>query len=314
MTTAQGVKVSVIVPVTERFDAVRELYFRYRDAVRSSGLDFDITYVLDGRYPDLLDELKALLREGERLQIIALSRPFGEATAIMVGFNHCDGDFVLTLPAYEQIDPVGIPALLEGLREHDLVAARRWPRIDSRLNQFQAAGFHFFLNRITGLRFHDMGCGARAFRRRVLDEITLYGDQHRFLPVLAFRQGFQVSEVAIPQSPRDARKRLYGFGVYLRRLLDMLSVFFLTKFTKKPLRFFGLLGSGLFALGAVLLVYLIFDRLVGNVPLSDRPLLLLASLLVVLGLQIFAIGLVGEIIIFSHAKEIKDYTIDEIIN
>lgn len=313
MTPAHGGKVSVIIAVTERFDPVRQLYFRYRDALRSSGLDFDITYVLDGSYPDVLDELKALLGEGERMQIIALSHPFGEATAIMVGFNHSAGDWVLTLPAYEQVEPSGIPRLLEALETCDLVAARRWPRIDSRLNRIQAAGFHFFLNRITGLRFHDMGCGARAFRRRVLDEITIYGDQHRFLPVLAFRQGFRVSEIEIPQSPQDARKRLYGPGVYLRRLLDMVSVFFLTKFTKKPLRFFGLLGSGVFALGAVLAIYLAVDRLVGAVPLADRPLLLLASLLIVLGIQIFAIGLVGEIIIFSHAKEIKDYTIDEII-
>ncbi len=305
--------VSVIIPVTERFDDVRDLYFRYRDALRESGPDFEITYVLDGRYPDVLEALKGLLREGERLRVIMLSRPFGEATAIMVGFNHSSGDLILTLPAYEQIEPSGIPRLLEGLREQDLVAARRWPRIDSRFNRFQAAGFHFLLNRITGLHFHDMGCGARAFKRRVLEEITLYGDQHRFFPVLAFHQGFRVSEIDVPQSPRDAHQRLYGFGVYLRRLLDMLSVFFLTKFTKKPLRFFGLLGSGVFALGAVLVAYLLVQRLVGGVPLSDRPLLLLASLLVVLGIQIFAIGLVGEIIIFSHAKDIKDYTIDEII-
>ncbi|GBE09683.1 undecaprenyl-phosphate 4-deoxy-4-formamido-L-arabinose transferase [bacterium BMS3Bbin12] len=305
--------VSVIIPVTERFDDVRELYFRYRDALRESGPDFEITYVLDGRYPDVLDALKGLLREGERLRVVTLSRPFGEATAIMVGFNHSSGDLILTLPAYEQIEPSGIPRLIEGLREQDLVAARRWPRIDSRFNRLQAAGFHFFLNRITGLHFHDMGCGARAFKRRVLEEITLYGDQHRFFPVLAFHQGFRVGEIDVPQSPRDAHQRLYGFGVYLRRLLDMLSVFFLTKFTKKPLRFFGLLGSGVFALGSGLIAYLVVQRLVGGVPLSDRPLLLLASLLLVLGIQIFAIGLVGEIIIFSHAKDIKDYTIDEII-
>ncbi|HQU16758.1 MAG: glycosyltransferase [Gammaproteobacteria bacterium] len=306
--------VSAIIPVTERFDNVRDLYLRYRDALRESGLDFEITYVLDGRYPDVLGELKELLHDGEQLRVIALSRSFGEATAIMVGFNHSRGEWILTLPAYEQIEPSGIPTLIAGLREHDFVAARRWPRIDSRFNRLQAAGFHFFLNRITGLRFHDMGCGARAFKRRVLEEITLYGDQHRFLPVLAFRQGFRVREIDIPQSPRDAHKRLYGFGVYLRRLLDMLSVFFLTKFTKKPLRFFGLLGSAVFALGAALVVYLVADRFLDNTSLSNRPLLLLASLLVVLGIQIFAIGLVGEIIIFSHAKDIKDYTIDEIIN
>lgn len=313
MSAPGRVDLSVIVPVTERFDEVRELYFRYRDAVRASGLDFEITYVLDGRYPDVLAELKSLIDEGERLRVIALSRPFGEATAIMVGFNHAAGERILTLPAYEQVEPSGIPRLIAALDHCDLALARRWPRIDSRLNRFQAGAFHFILNRITGLRFHDMGCGARAMNRRVLGEITLYGDQHRFLPVLAFRQGFRVEEVEVPQSPHDARQRLYRPGVYLRRLLDMLSVFFLTKFTKKPLRFFGLLGSGLFAIGAALVAWLGVERLLSDVPLADRPLLLLASLLVVLGIQIFAIGLVGEIIIFSHAKDIKDYTIDEII-
>jgi hypothetical protein len=144
-------------------------------------------------------------------------------------------------------------------------------------------------------------------------ELPLYGDQHRFLPLLAARLGFRIGEVNVAQSRKEKFWRLYRPGVYPRRLLDLLTVFFLIKFTKKPLRFFGLIGAATFLLGGLLTLYLVIERLFFGVPLAQRPALLLSSLLVVLGVQIFALGLIGELIIFTHAKDIKEYTIDEII-
>lgn len=166
---------------------------------------------------------------------------------------------------------------------------------------------------VTGQRFNDLGCGARAMRRRVLEEITLYGDQHRFLPVLANRQGFRVVEVDLRQSSSDRYAGGYPFRDYVRRMLDIFTVFFLVRFTKKPLRFFGMVGASTFAIGALLVTWLAIDRLVFGHPLADRPALLLSSLLAVLGMQLFALGLLGELIIFTHARDIKDYQIDEVI-
>jgi hypothetical protein len=144
--------------------------------------------------------------------------------------------------------------------------------------------------------------------------MPLYGDQHRFAPLLADRLGFRIKEVDVRQSSKEKSWRVYPFGVYPRRLLDLLTVFFLVKFTKKPLRFFGLIGAGTFVIGGLIMLYLVIERLFFGSALADRPALLLSSLLVVLGVQIFALGLIGELIIFTHAKHIKEYTIDEVIN
>ena len=150
-------------------------------------------------------------------------------------------------------------------------------------------------------------------RREVLEEISLYGDQHRFLALLADRQGFRVKEIDVRQSPQDRFTGHYRTREYAHRMLDIFTVFFLTRFTKKPLRFFGMVGASTFGIGFVFLLYLIIDRLFFDQALADRPALLLSSLLVVLGLQLFALGLLGELIIFTHAKNIKDYQVDEVI-
>lgn len=308
------IELSVIVPVTERYDDVRGVYSAYKSNLDAIGIAYEFIYVLDGYYPSVEEQLKELRRQGEPIIIIKLAKWFGEATALSVGFEHSSGPTVLTLPPYLQVAPEELPRLVASLQEHDMVVACRWPRRDSILNKAQSAVFHLLLRSLTDLDFHDLGCGVRVIRRRVIDEIQIYGDQHRFLPLLASRQGFKVAEVQARQAAEDAKQRIYAPGVYLRRMLDILAIFFLLKFTKKPLRFFGLLGSSLFVLGAGVGVYLAVERLFFDVSLADRPLLLLASLLVVLGVQVFAIGLIGEIIIFTHAKDIKEYTVEEIVN
>jgi hypothetical protein len=150
-------------------------------------------------------------------------------------------------------------------------------------------------------------------RRKVLEEIRLYGDQQRFLPVLAERQGFRVAEVAVRQSKNDRHDQIYAPRNYTRGFLDIFTVFFLVRFTKKPLRFFGMIGLVTFAIGILELLYLVVDRIWFASPLADRPALLLASLMIVLGVQIFALGLLGELIIFTHAGGNKDYQVDRVI-
>ena len=308
------VDVAVIVPVSERYDNVHALYDAYKTALKSSGYNFEFTYVLDGSFPEVLAALEQLQAQGEPLRIVTLTRWFGEATALTAGFQNSSGDIILTLPAYYQVEPSEISKLLKEVGDQDMVIGRRFPRTDSRFNRLQTRLFNGMLNVITGSSFHDLGCGARAFKRQVTDEIPVYGDQHRFLPVLAGRQGYRIREVDLSQSPRDKFTRVYRAGVYPRRLLDMLTVFFLVKFTKKPLRFFGLIGIATFSVGALIVLYLVAERLFAGMPLADRPALLLSSLLVVLGVQIFALGLIGELIIFTHAKDIKEYTIEKIVN
>ena len=308
------IKVTTLIPITERFDPVKELYFDYKSSLEDIGYDFEIIYIIDGDYPTVLSELTELKKEGENIKIIKLARWFGEATAITVGFDNSDGDMILTLPAYRQVDSSELSKLFSKINDHDMVIAQRARNNDSLFNKLQSSLFHFPIKYFTKVEFHDLGCGVRLFKRKVLEELSLYGDQHRFLPLLAYRQGFKIVEVNISQAQTDKKIKIYMPGIYLRRFLDIVSAFFLFKFTKKPLRFFGLFGSTVLGIGMILFLYIIIERFFFNIPLSERPMLLVSTLSILLGIQLFAIGLIGEIIIFTHAKELKEYTIEKIIN
>ncbi len=311
--TTENIKLSVIIPVSERHDPVTELFNKYKQGIEATGLQYELIYVLDGRRPEVLDELNKL-QETETINIIVLARQFGEATALNTAFNASSGDTILTLPAYQQIESDKIPDLVKALEDNDMVLARRWPRKDSFFNRLQSKMFNTILRSFTGLVIHDAGCSVRVFKRHILDEVQIYGDMYRFFPILANRQGFRIIEIDTPQSQSDAFQRIYSPGIYVRRLLDMLTVVFLAKFIKKPLRFFGLIGTGLLSAGFLTTLYLIFERLIFDTPLSDRPALFLSSLLIVLGVQVIAIGLIGEIIVFTHAKDMKEYKVEKIIN
>ena len=310
---SKDVQLSVIVPVGGRQSDAQDLYDGYKVGLDILGCRYEMIFVLDGPHPQFEAGLECVLNNNEDVTIVSLSRQFGEATAIMAGFERASAAKILTLPAYHQIDASDIVKLVDTLNTADLGIAHRWPRAGNIFTRFRRNIYHSLVSRITKLRFRDLGCAARAMKRRVLEEIAPYGDQQRFLPILADRQGFKVTEVDVRQSPSDRQTRTYRPRDYTRQILDIFTVFFLVRFTKKPLRFFGMVGVSTFSVGAILILYLSIDRLVFGNSLADRPALLLSSLLVVLGLQLFALGLLGELIIFTHAKNIKDYQIDRVI-
>ena len=311
---SERVDISAIIPVGGRYATdLLALYADYKKGLEALGASYEVIVVLDGPRPQLAADVQRLLSSGDRVSVISLTKRFGEATALVAGFQRASGRIVLTLPAYHQIRGEDIGKLVRALGVTDLAIGRRWPRAGSRFEAMRRDAFHRVLASITGQRFHDLGCGARAMKRRVLEEINLYGDQHRFLPVLASRIGFRVLEVELHQSPLDRYDGRYATREYIRGSLDICTVFFLVRFTKKPLRFFGMVGVTTFLIGAALVAWLAIDKLVFNHALADRPALLLSSLLVVLGMQLFALGLLGELIIFTHARDIKDYQIEEVV-
>jgi glycosyltransferase involved in cell wall biosynthesis len=305
---------SVVIAISERHDDLRELFLQYTRELASCGLSFEFIFVVDGPDPRVLDALKALKKEYPAIKVIALSRWFGEATALSAGFEKARGKIILTLPSYLQVMPHEIRQALTKLVEddQDIIVGWRCPRIDALFNRAQSRIFHWLVQMLTGTRFNDVSCGLRVMKRKVAEEIQLYGDLHRFFPVLADQRGFKIAEIPVRQSFRDVQRRVYGPGVYLRRLLDILALYFIYKFTRKPLRFFGLVGSAIFGTGAILTGYLAIDRLLG-VPLASRPLLILGVLWMVFGVQLFSIGLLGEIIIFTHARDLKEYHTEEIV-
>lgn len=311
----KSVDISVIVPISERCSDLGELYLKYAQQLSANGHSYEVIFVLDGPDYKVLQTLKGLKREFPEIKIIMLNRWFGEATALSAGFDKARGRIILTLASYFQVEPQEVHKILKKLieGENDLVISWRYPRIDSLFNRAQSWVFHRITRLLTGTKYHDISCGLRAMKRQVAEEVPLYGELHRFFPLLAYQKGFKVAEIQVQQSPQDTDRRVYKPGVYLRRLLDILTLFFLFKFTKKPLRFFGLAGLGLFGSGALITGYLGLYRLLGFGGIAGRPLLVLGALLMVLGIQIFSIGLLGEIIIFTHARNVKEYQIEEIL-
>jgi glycosyltransferase involved in cell wall biosynthesis len=302
--------VSVIVPVVERADDLMTLYRSFAGELDRRGEEHEFLFIFDGGFTPPA-ELAALSREQASVRLLSFARTFGETAALRLGIERSHGDVILTLPAYFQVRAEGVGPLLDALKTGaDMVVASRSPRLDSWLNRLQSRAFQRMVGGVSDRRFHDMACGVRLIRRPVAEALPLYGDLHRFLPALALREGYRVEEVAVPQHPNDARTRVYRPGVYLRRLLDIAAFFFLAKFTEKPLRFFGLVGSVFFGLGAVASLVLLAERIAGQ-GIANRPLLLLAVLLVALGVQLIGLGLVGEIIVHLRSPHRRAYRVRE---
>jgi len=306
-------KLSVIVPACERTDETGMLFAEYKAYCDQLSNDIEYIYVVSAERTELTAELKEIQAQNSDMKLIILNRNYGEATAIQAGFSHATGDYILTLPPYKQVKTDELSKLFENIGDFDIALAKRWPRLDSKSNQYQTRIFNKTLQKLSGQKYDDIGCGVRLIKSEVLKEVFMYGDQWRFLPLLSYQIGYHSTEIELTQAGEDSHKRFYSPGVYLRRLLDLLTIIFLTKFNKKPLRFFGLIGSSSIFISIIGLLYLTFEKLVLDIGMSDRPALVLYSLFLVLGCQLIAIGLVGETVIFTHSKDLKEYRIKKII-
>lgn len=308
-----AVEVSVAVPITERPEALVPLYREYAASLREAGESFEFLFLAPPWGRALTEPLEALVEGGEPIRILEVGQGASEAALIKIAGERCRGRVLVTLPAYYRVEADALPRLVERVRAGtDMAVARRHPRRDPWINRIQTRLFHGFLGRFSGRGhdLHDIACGVRAMRPELLAELPLYGDVSRFLPLLALQEGFRVEEVAIAQHARDSRTRVYGPGVYLRRLIDLLGVLFVMRFVYKPLRFFGLLGSGFSLAGGIILLVLTVQWFQGQA-MADRPMLLLGVLFLTFGVQAIALGLVGEMIVHLHAPEQRGYRLRE---
>jgi len=298
---------SIVVLVSEGKRDLAEIYREFAPPLLASGRSFEFLFVLEPWHEAAARALNELAAGGAPVRVLIAGQALGEASLLRAAAPHCHGEIVVTLPSYPRVEPSSLPLLLDRAASGvDVVAAVRSPRRDPWINRLQSRVFHWLLRPTSGGRFHDLGCGVHAIHRPVLEQLPLYGDFLRFLPILTAREGYRTDELSVPQHHLDQGTRVYWPGTYLRRLVDILGLYFLVRFTEKPLRFFGLLGSaGLLTGGAVLLVLLV-QRLQGK-GIADRPLLLLGVLLVVLGVQAIALGLVGEIIVHLGSTHRRAY-------
>jgi glycosyltransferase involved in cell wall biosynthesis len=307
--------ISVIIIFYEKYehDEVRKLYSAYKTAIQNITNNFEFVFVVNGNMKEVYSEIKMLSDEEEKIKLIRLAKWFGDATALQVGFENSSGSLIITLPSFQQVPESDIPKLVLEMDDVDMTIGWRHPRLDSAMNRLQARIFHRIIKLFMGFNFHDLKCVVKVMKREVLEKIYMYGDQDRFLPLLAERYGFKIKEIKVRQLKKDPVQKFYPFENYVQRVLELVSIFFLVKFTKRPLRFFGSLGLLIFAVGFVLGIVLMFEKFYFGEPLAERPLLLLSILFMVFGFQSFAIGLVGELIIFTHAKDLKDYIVEKIV-
>ncbi len=308
-------EVSVVIPIIDRYGDLRQLYKEYAEELDQLGKAFEFIFVVDERMSRVIPILRDLqASEPGEIVIVMLGGTFGESAALTLGLERARGEKIAVLAAYFQVEPRGMGDALAALDSgSDMVTGRRHPRIDSWFNRLQSGLFHGIVRRLTSTDFHDISCGFKIMKRRVARELNIYGGLHRFIPILALHRGFSVKEIPLPQRVEDRGTRIHGTGAYLGRLLDLLTIFFLMKFTRTPLRFFGLVGSVLFAAGFLLDFVVVVEKIVFDVGISERPLLLLGVLLMVLAVQTLSLGLVGEIIIFTHARNIREYQVAEIL-
>jgi len=308
------VDVSVIVPVTTGDAKLESVVKGFGDEFARLGKTCEFVLVDDGVGDPLDATLREAATQGFPVKVVRFNHEFGESVALSAGFEKADGAIVFTSPPYLQVEPEELSKMLAALEQgFDCVAAWRSPRVDPILNRIQSKIFNGVTRVITKSRLHDLNCNLRAMKRRVLEDVSIYGDLFRFLPVMAERQGFKVTEVKVRHREEQGKTGFFGFGVYVRRFFDILTMFFLLRFMKRPLRFFGLCGLSFVAVGLAINVYLAVLKITANASLADRPILILGVLLMVLGFQTISIGLLGEIIIFTHARGVKEYKVEEFI-
>jgi hypothetical protein len=298
--------VSVVVPVIERPEPLAALFDEYSAPLKAAGHTFEFIFATIPTHTSMLEELRGLAAQGAPIRVLEFGHSVGEASMLKVAAGHCRGRTLVTLPAYRQVDSSALLPLISKAEEADLVIAWRWPRNDARINQIQNGLLHFLVGGLAGGRLHDVACGVRAMKPDLMQNVRLYGDVFRFLPLLARREGYVVEEVRSALHPLALKPRTYPAGTYLRRLLDVMGLFFLLRFTDKPLRFFGLLGGGL-ALGGSIILFAMFLTKVLGAGIATRPFLLFGVLLLVLGVQAIALGLIGEMIVHLNASRRASY-------
>jgi len=313
--TTGSPEVTVIVPITTGDGSVRDVVTALSAELERLGRSFEFVLVFDGVRGHAWIEAEELARERPGVvHAIALQQSFGEALCLSAGFQRARGRIIVTSPQYVQVDPYELANLLAALDAGaDLVAPWRHPRIDPVLNRIQSAAFNRVMRWILHAQFHDLNCTFRAMRREVLTDVPIHGDMYRFLPAIASRQGFKVVEVRVRHLKEWGGKGFFGPGVYLRRALDVLGVVFVSKFTLKPLRFFGAVGGLFLLLGGLLCTTIVVrDLVMGDGLNLSKPLFLMGLLIAVLGVQVIGFGLVGEIIIFTRAKNVRKYRVEKV--
>jgi glycosyltransferase involved in cell wall biosynthesis len=312
-----GLDVSVVVPVYNEEDSIPEMYVQLTEALSQLDRTYEILVVDDGSADGSYELLKELHEKDTHVRVIRFRRNFGQTAAFSAGFAHARGDVIITIDADLQNDPADIPKLLAKIDEgYDVVSGwridRKDPFISRRLPSILA---NWLISETTSVRLHDYGCSLKAYRSEVAKNVNLYGEMHRFIPAIASWMGTRTAEIPVNHRSRQFGKSKYGISRTIRVFLDMLTVRFMLSYSTRPLHVFGLIGLVTSGAGFFIGLYLAVVKILFAQDIGNRPLLMLAVLLIVIGVQMITMGLLGEMVArtYHEAQDKRIYVIREIL-
>jgi glycosyltransferase involved in cell wall biosynthesis len=302
---------SLVIPSYNEAESLRALHRELCEHIGAIGVPFEILLIDDGSSDDTAAIARELHEADERVRYVRFRRNFGKAAALSEGFKRATGDVVITMDADLQDNPAEVIRLLDALDQgYDLCSGWKWPRLDPIGKRWPSKVFNWAVRKGSGVQLHDVNCGLKAYRRELLQAVSVYGDMHRFIPVLADAAGFKVTEVKVSHRPRQFGHSKYSVGRFSRGLLDFMTVLFLTRYRTRPLHVIGGVALTMGLLGAGVLFYLTLAW-IGGTPIQGRPLFFLGILLSIVSIQLLTFGLLAEMVTSFFLEKQNDYPIRE---
>ena len=310
------VELSIVIPVHNEEKNVEELHEKLITVLSSLKKNHEIIFVDDGSTDNTFEVLRNLYNSQHDgvLKVIRFRRNFGKSAALSAGFKLADGNIIITMDGDLQDDPTEIPNFIEKRNEdYDLIVGWKFNRKDPLSKKIPSKIFNKLTSTLSGLSLHDFDCGFKTYRKEVVKNLRIYGELHRYIPALVHWMGYRVGEIKVKHHPRRFGKTKYGASRLIKGFLDLITVTFLTQYTKRPLHLFGVLGLSSSFVSFILGLYLLYVKYGLGLKIGDRPLLLLVILLVILGIQLISIGLLGEMIVSTTKQPKEGYNIKEIL-
>ncbi|HRP02225.1 MAG TPA: glycosyltransferase family 2 protein [Candidatus Kapabacteria bacterium] len=310
------IKISVVIPLLNEEESLPELSNRLAvELTRLANDSYEVIFIDDGSTDNSFEVIKNINANNPKFQCVRFRRNYGKSAALSVGFARAKGEYVITMDADLQDDPSEIEHLIKKLEEgYDLVSGWKKKRYDPISKTLPSKLFNWATSKVAGIKLHDFNCGLKGYRNEVVKSLNVYGEMHRYLPALANWMGFRVTEMVVQHHPRKYGYSKFGLSRFINGFLDLLTVLLTTKYFKRPLHFFGAVGSFVSFVGFVILMYLIVEWLLGLTYLSNRPLTLFAIGMIIVGVQFLSIGLLGEMLVKTNNENSKRlYGIKEIL-
>jgi len=303
-------KISIVIPLYNEEESITPLSHEIRKAISRLNTNYEVILVDDGSTDSSLQKLKEIAKTDNRFRYFSFRKNYGKSAALQIGFKAATGDVVVTMDADLQDDPQEIQNLIKKLEDgFDLCSGWKKKRQDPIIKKISSKFFNFVTRIISGIKIHDFNCGLKAYRKEVVENVKVYGELHRYIPVLAKWQGYTITEVPVMHHPRRYGKTKFGITRFFKGFIDLVTVSFVTRYIKRPMHFFGFLGALAFLIGIIILGYLTVLWIQGH-SLSNRPMIFLGMLLIIVGIQLFAVGLLGEVIA-HNAMDDREYVIKD---